>query len=234
MQSRDLLTRDYWFDGHMRPPAVGSPDGTPWRSKSLAAHETIQTANLGLMQLALTAANEAQNACLYFGDVLSMDITKLVSFEVWAQLTANFAAANTMTLGLASARNDTPESVTALAAFKCVGNNNVVVSAHDGTNSQANIATGFTLDATYLKRFMIDLGTGINSVVGGASSGGRVDTRLMMDNGRGNLRRVCPNTRFDLSAYALGVQPFFQVQKTAGVTTGTLSIKRVRIVEKMA
>jgi hypothetical protein len=48
------------------------------------------------------------------------------------------------------------------------------------------------------------------------------------------LRRVAAKTTFDLSAYSAGLQPYFQLQKSAATATGTLSIQAVEFDWKSA
>lgn len=224
--SKRIITLDYFFHGHMRPPVVGSAESGIWRK--LLVNTALVQAKAGLMELELQNNNEAQSACLYMGDELSFFIDKLVTIDVWASLTASFAAANSLFFGMASAQNATLESMTAFAGFKCVGNNNVVVSTDDNVVDLTDKATGMTLGTT-IKRFNIDFGSGINSVVGGLSTGGKSNVIFSMEDDRGNLRRVCETQRFDMSNYSAGFQFLAQCQKTAGTTTGKLSIKQVRI-----
>lgn len=234
--SFETITEDYVFVGKQTPPLAASPDsglGGFVKAITGAAPPTVSGA-AGGMALALTATNEAQNACFYQGDVLAYDIDDLIRVDFWAALTAAFAAANTVSFGLASARNDAPESITALALFKCVGNNNVVVSTDDNVTDLTDKATGDTL-STVLKRFQIDFGSGVHTQAPPALSlGGKANVQFLMDNGRGQLRNVAAGTRFDMSGYSSGLQLFAQIQKTAGVTTGTLTIPRIRVTRRIA
>lgn len=227
--SSEVIIDDFTFVGHMRPPLIGSPDSGVWRRAITgAAPPTVQTADLGLMNLALTNANEVQNACLYMGDVLSYDIDDLIQVDFWVALTAAFAAANTFSFGLASSRSDTVESMNVLALFKCLGNNNLLLSTDDNVVDTSDIATGETLSTT-IKRFVMDFGSGLNTVAAGLSTGGKSNVKFLADNGRGQLRNLAPNQRFDMSNYGGGVQLFAQIQKTVGASTGTGSIQRIRV-----
>ena len=48
-------------------------------------------------------------------------------------------------------------------------------------------------------------------------------------NARGQLRRVSSGTRFDMSAYTAGLQPYFQIQKTSDSNVDALTILQVSI-----
>jgi hypothetical protein len=226
---RTVLCDDFRFNGLIKPAATASVVDGPWAKAdtSAAGSPTVQTNN-GFMELALDATNEAQNLCLYFGDQLPYDIDDLVQVDIWAKITASLPAAVSAAFGLASARNDAIDSIAAQALFRLIGDNNLLVESDDGTTDKDDIATGLTLAAT-LRRFTISFKEGINSVVGGLSTGGKSNVIFSAENSAGLLRRVAPATRFDMSAYSSGLQPYFQIQKTAAASLGTLSIKRVRI-----
>lgn len=216
MSNRAVITTPYDFLGHQRPPVVGSPDGTPWRKKLTGAGPPTVGSNGGFMDLALEATNEAQVACLYFGNDLSFDIDNLLAIRFWAKVTASLNAACSLAMGLAVAQNDTIGSIAQCLLFRAIGNNNIVIDTKDGTHTNAQIATGQTLVAT-TKKFEINFAKGLS------------DVRFFMDNADGNLRQVAPKTTFDLSAYAAGLQPYFQMQKSAATAVGTASIQRVEI-----
>ncbi len=217
MSNKAVITTVYEFLGHQRPPVVASPDGTPWRRKTTqtGGAPTVQ-ANAGFLDLALDNTNEVQVAKLYFGNDLSFDIDSLIKVRFWAKITASLNAAVSAALGLAIGENDTIGAIADVLLFRLIGNNNVVIDTKDGTNTQAQIATGQTLAAT-VKRFEIDFSQGL------------ADVRFLMDTADGALRRVAGKTTFNLSAYSAGLQPYFQIQKSANAATGTLSIQRVEI-----
>ena len=230
---QEVLIDDFVFVGHATPPLVASPDSGPWRRAIVGAAPPTVAGAAGGMALSLTATNEAQNACLYMGDVLNYDIDDLIQADFWVQLTAAFAAANTLSFGLASARNNDPEAIAAAALFKCVGNNNVVISTDDAVIDKCDQATGETLVAT-MKRFTIDFGSGVQTLAAPSlSKGGKANVQFLCDNGRGQLRNLARNVLFDMSNYTGGLQPFAQIQKTAGVTTGAATIARIRIKRRL-
>jgi hypothetical protein len=225
------LTRriEHDFYGAHKPPAVASRLGI-WCSKITGAGGTVQASNLGSLDLAFDNQNEVANCCLYFGDILAFDVAALIRFEFLAKLTAANNAAVTGFMGLGNARNDAIASITQRVGFT-IAANAINGNAVDGTNSQTGKSTGFSLVAVY-RRFAIDFSIGnLTQSPPSLSKGGLADVRLFMSNDKGALQQVCPTTRFDISAIAAGngLQPIFQLQKTSGVFTGTLSIKSVSV-----
>jgi hypothetical protein len=227
--SKDVLYLDYKFMGKHRPVTDGASANGPFvKTITGAAPPTVQSNN-GRMELALTATNEVQNACLSWGDELGLSIDKIISVDFWAALTASLPAAVTASFGLASARNDAPTSITNRLLWQCAGDNNVKVLASDGTNTLAATAVGHTLSTT-LRRFTMDFGSGVLTQAPPAlSKGGKASIKLAMENSQGLSRAVLPNTLVNLSAYSGGLQPFVQLQKTAGTAVATLSIERILI-----
>lgn len=227
--SKDVLYLDYQFKGKFRPAANGGTVNGPFVTTITGAAPPTVASNAGNLDFTLTAANEAQNVCAYWGDELGLLIDKLISVDFWVKLTASLPAAVTASFGLASARNDAPASITNRLLWQCVGDNNVKVMASDGTNTLAPIAVGHTLSTT-IRQFTMDFGSGVLTQAPPAQSkGGKASVELAMENSQGLLRPVLPNTLVNLSAYSGGLQPFMQLQKTAGTAVAVMSVERIRI-----
>jgi hypothetical protein len=175
----------------------------------------------GEATLAFDSQNEAQNVCLYQSDVLNYDIDLIQSIEFSVKTVASLDSATSVAFGLASARNDAIDSITAHASFRLIGSNSVVVESDDGVTDKDDIATGQTLVATY-KRFVIDF------------TGGKSAVKFYMDNGNGGLTRVAASTVFNMSGYTAGLQPYVQLEKTADTNTDSVTIDYVHIVSKRA
>lgn len=228
--------RQYFhFPGNMRPAAVASPDGCTWNKKvTAAAGSPTVLANAGTLELAFDNTNEVQNLCLYFGDVLTYDIDDLIAMEFLARVTASLDSTITAVMGLASARHDTPDSVAANAWFRLQGSNTLLCESDDGTTDLDDKATGLTLSTTF-RRFRIDFAEGlVTKGPPSTSVGGKGSVVFSAEDSNGCLRRVAQNTQFDMSAYSSGLQPLFQIQKTAGTVTGTLGIREVMIEHRIA
>lgn len=230
--SLEILEDDFRFNGIVAPPVAASVLEGPWASKitKTAGSPTCSSAAGGGMALTLDATAEIQNVCLYMGDVLSYPIAQIVQVEFWASLTASLNAAITASFGLASARNDTPTSISDYCLFQCVGNNNLVISSTDGTNTQSAVATGQTVAASPWQKFVMEFKTGINTVSGGLSTGGKSNIWLSAEgNAQGVLRRVASGTLFSMAADTGNLQLFAQIQKTAVAAGATLTIQRAKI-----
>lgn len=226
---REILVDDFRFPGKVSPAATASVVDGPWaKTDTSSSGSPTMTTNGGLMELALDSTNEVQNLCLSFGDVLSYDIDDLIQADFWVKITASLNAVISAAWGLAGARNDAIDSIAQAALFRVIGNNTVVAESDDGTTDKDDVATGMTLSTT-IRRCSISFKEGIRTNAGALSTGGKSNVIFSMENSQGLLRRVAAGTIFDMSAYAGGLQPYFQLQKTANAAVGTLSIHRVRI-----
>lgn len=217
----------YHFRGVDSPPASTSPAGFHWVKKITAAggSPTVKSASGGAMELTLDNTNEAQNLCLYMGDVLPFDIDDLIRVEILAAATASLDSTVTAVFGVASARNDDPDAIAEAALFKLAGSNSVVCESDDGTNNNDDKATSESLSTTF-RRFVIDFSSGVQTrTPPSLSLGGKGNVGFYMENSNGYLRRVAKNTLFDMSNYGGNLQLLAQIQKTAGTVTGALKIK---------
>lgn len=167
----------------------------------------------GQAVLTLAATNEVENVCLFQGDILFLDLAQLKRFE-WLARVSGVDAATTIVMGLGSARNDTPDSVTVNAWFRIEGSvslTNVVAETDDNSSDLDDRATGTTL-ANVWKKFVIDFTNGLS------------DVRFFIDG-----ERVAAATTFSMASVTSGqnVQPIFQIQKASGTATPSLSITGV-------
>jgi hypothetical protein len=226
---KTLICHEYNFVGGMTPTLAGTADGLPFKRRITGAAPPTVTATSAGLQLALTSASQAQVAGLFFNDILSFDIDQLARVEFLASMTASFA--ETVVFGMASAANDTPESITAFSFFKLSANNNLLISTDDNVNDTTDVATGLTM-GTALRRYVMDFGSGISSQVGALSTGGKSNVLFEADNAQGVLRAVARSQRFNMSSYSSGLQPYAQISKASGTNTGTLTIRRLRIWER--
>jgi len=213
----------YSFRGAMTGGAAG---WGPWAiaDTSAAGTPTYTGANLGGFFMANDAQDEVQNICLSFGNVLSYDIDDLIAVEFIAQCSATLNAVCTIVMGVGSARNDDPDAVAANAWFRLEGSNALLVESDDGTNDNDDVATGQTLVNAW-KRFRIEFAEGVFTASPPTLSvGGKGDVRFYVDDGRGRMRRVAANTRFNMENYAVGLQPIIQLQKTGSANIGTVGV----------
>lgn len=221
-----IETEPFRFFGSQTPSA--SADNSPWlKTDTSAAGAPTMLGVADGMELTLASTSEVENLCLSMGDVLNFDIDLLKRVDIWARTSASNAVGADVAFGVASARNDTIESIGEFALFKVIGAaaaaGVVSVSTDDGTNDTNVSDVGQTLAAT-MKRFVIDFASGVKTVSPGPSLGGKANVLFSMDNGDGNLRPVGQTTLFDMSNYSGGLQLFAQLQKTAIDSEATLTI----------
>jgi hypothetical protein len=154
------------------------------------------------LKIDFDATNESQIVTWSWADLLQLDIDDIVEARI--RVIMNQAALTSPTMlafGLASAQNNTIDSITAAALFRVVGadsTTNVVVESDDGTTDKDDIATGKTL-INVAKDFRISFARG------------KSDVRFFIGG-----EPVALGTTFDMSQYASGLQPFLQHQKASG------------------
>jgi hypothetical protein len=165
--------------------------------------------------LTLTSDNQAQILGLHHNDSLTFDIDDLQSVEMRVKIgAATFTSGSILVFGVASARNDTADSVGEHAWFRMEGANSttaVYVESDDAVRDNNDVATGQTLGTAY-KTFLIDF------------TGGKSDVKFYIDG-----VRVAAATTFDLSNYSAGLQPLIQLQKAANTNADAATIDYVKI-----
>jgi hypothetical protein len=195
-------------------PSSADP-ATSWLIVDTSAAGTpTYTRAASVATLTLAATNEVENLCLAHGDSLAFDIDLIQSIEMRCRLTAAFTTGSELVWGLASARNDTTDSVAANAWFKMVGANStslVYVETDDGTRDVDDVSTGQTLGTTF-RKFFIDF------------TGGKSNVKFYIDG-----IQVAASQRFDMSAYSVGLQPLIQLQKAANTNVDAIVVDYVDI-----
>jgi len=197
-------------------PAAADP-ATPWLivDTSAAGAPTFVRA-AGEATLTLAATSEVENVCLAHGDALSFDIDAILNVEMRVKLTAVFTTGSELVFGVASARNDTTDSVAAHAWFKMVGASSataVYVETDDSVRDNDDVATAATLGTTY-KKFVIDFSN-------------KTDVKFYVDGAR-----VAAATTFNMAGYTLGLQPLIQLQKAANTNVNAVVIDYVKIIAR--
>lgn len=230
--------QDYWefFDDFLGAGTFGTAasENDPWVVSDTSAAgtptytrldhgETAGVFRPGVARLLFDSTNEAQNVCLHFGNALAFDIDSVKGWECGFRLVPGGTlkdAATTLAIGLTGDRNDAIDSVANAALFRLASasaSNAVVVESDDGTNNNDDVATGVTLaDDTWYKA-KLDF------------SNGKSDVRFFLGQAGGALGRVASTTTFDMSNYSAGLQPFFQIQKTADTNTDAVEIDYVKV-----
>jgi hypothetical protein len=192
--------------------------GTPWLVDKTGAAPPTFLRSGGNAVLTMTADNQAQIIGLHHGDALSFDIDDIQSVEMRLKIgAATFTSGSILVFGVASARNDTADSVGEHAWFRMEGANSttvVYVESDDAVRDNNDVSTGVTLGTTY-KSFVIDF------------TGGKSDVKFYIDGAR-----VAASTTFDMSNYSGGLQPLIQLQKAANTNADVATIDYVKITAK--
>lgn len=193
-----------------------TPGQNGWTIKDTSSSGTptylCVTEDGGAMKLTLAATSEAEIVTMYQNNVLIWDLANLISVSFIVKVAA-IDAVTTLTIGLASAQDDTDDSVAVNAWFRMEGSASLtalLAETDDGTTDLDDKATGATLAAVY-KKLTIDFSNGL------------ADVRFYIDG-----ERVAAATTFDLSAITAGqnVQPFVQLQKASGTGVPSVSIAK--------
>lgn len=166
-------------------------------------------------KLVHAADAEAENLCLYWGDICGIDITKVKRIVMkLKQLQATKDSTTTIAFGLASARNDAPDSIAVNAMFRLnlgTADNSIFCETDDGTTDLDDKATGKTLSNTF-QTFEINFSRGLS------------DVRFFV-----NGVPVCETVTFSMAAATGGVQPFVQIQKTSDDNTDGVQVRAIHI-----
>ncbi|HWB13336.1 MAG TPA: hypothetical protein VG826_29190 [Pirellulales bacterium] len=221
-----MSRKNFWefaddFLGHrVYSATAGSNVGHSWLIKDTSAAGTPTYASVspsasGEVKLAFDNTAEAQILTLYQNDVLQFDIDDILELTWRVKLGVTTINANTtLVFGIASAENDTMDSVAEAAWFKMDGGNStslVVVETDDNVTNNDDIATGKSLSSSY-KDFVISF------------AAGKKDVKFFIDG-----QPVATSTTFDMSQYTGSFQLYLQVQKGANAETDSVVIDYVEI-----
>jgi hypothetical protein len=195
-----------------------TPGMNGWTVKDTSAAGTptylCATEDGGAMVLTLAATSEAEIVTMFQNDVLPYDLRQIQRVW-WICKVSGVDAVTQIAWGLASAQNDTLDSVSVNAWFRIDGTaslTNVVIETDDNVTDDDDNATGATLGSTY-KKFEIDFGKGLS------------DIRFYIDG------QPVGSQTFSLAGAAAGqnVQPFVQIQKASGTGTPAITIAQFGI-----
>lgn len=208
-----------FHDDFRRAQALTTTPGmNGWTVKDTSAAGTptyLCTSGNGMV-LTLSSTSEAQIVTMYQNDVLQIPLQDIISIE-WAVKVSGIDSVTTLVAGVASAQNDTADSVATNAWFRMEGSASttaLVTETDDGTTDDDDNATGSSLSST-TRRLKVDFRNGLD------------DVRFYVD----GSRRSSANT-FNMEAAAdpTNLQPFLQLQKASGTGTPSVTIRSCTIV----
>jgi hypothetical protein len=217
MAIRDVIRFYDDFIGDKVISATADANGWVKNETKTAGTPTVATVNgepTGSIALTCDNTSEVQAEVLYHGDVLSLNGSNLQTVSFNAKV-ATVGTNSTVILGVASAHNATPTSISHYAWFKLVGSNALTV----GINGNDGVSTGITLGSGYTG-FKIDFNHGLN------------DVRFYVENSTGQLQRVAGSTTFDISSYTGCFQPYMKSGKASSTDTPVLTVDLIDITYK--
>jgi len=189
---------------------------------------------LGGVSLAMTAANEVQEAQLHWGDALILDVGDIYAYMFDFRFTTLPGAASVAVMGLASesepAGSCDEDTIPEHVWFKIEGaasTSAIVAESDDGTTDVDDKATGVSVSANNWHRACFDFKTQVD---------GLADIAMYLTSAHGpsgsrRLRRVATGSTFRLDNYTTnkGLQPYFAILKASGTNTGTLQVANVKV-----
>jgi hypothetical protein len=156
-----MLDEDFIGPGHTTIPTNGSPaTGYPWvqriqHTSGTPTAAVVANSSGGIVQLALDATSEKQEASLYANDQLNWDMTKYATYETRAAASVLPTLLAVQVFGLHSAWIDGPTNAAAYAHFSVGAGGLVSMQTYDGTNT-ISASTGVSLVAGVFHNFRID------------------------------------------------------------------------------
>lgn len=198
-----------------------SSSGTPTYAR-VDLGETTGAFRPGVAKLTFDSTSEVQNICLSFGDKLAFDFDKIKGYECGLRFVEGTGShkdtATTVAWGLTGDRNDAIASITYAALFRLLSSSAVedVSCEIDDNVNDTTAVSSMSLTVSQWAKFSIDFSNKSDvKFFGGLASAG--------------LKRLNPSTTYNMENYHAGMQPFFQLQKTADTTVDSLEIDYVRV-----
>lgn len=177
----------------------------------------FQSAADGVYMMKFHSTSEAEYLATYLGDAVCVSPTKGPIFEARVKLVlagSTLSADDRIVIGLASARNNTLDSIADHVWFRMEGaNNNILAEGDDGTSDNNDNDTGVDYASGTFQVFKIDM-TDLT------------DVKFSIDGNRCALPEA-----IDVSAMAAGdyLQPYIEIQKDAGAEVHEVHIDYISV-----
>jgi hypothetical protein len=190
--------------------------GSDWVKKIVgAAPPTVGGVSNGAggqVACTLTSTSEKQDAALYWGDQLALDVTKNLVIELRAQLSVLPSAAGVQAVfGASSAWIDGPDNASKYLEFGATANGAILIRSQDGT-AQKSIASGITVLTTEWHVYRIEC-TDVT------------DIRYYIDGVQVSANNAVPFAATGSNAI---LQPYMSMYKPSGTGVGTLTVDYFR------
>lgn len=182
----------------------------PWRIKDTSAagaptEAILGDADGGQFEFKFAANDEEEILTLYTNDEQNFDPQKAPIAIFRLKTVAQLLATDTLVFGLASAQNDTEDSVASLAWFRIQGANlNIMVESDNGVTDNDDVDTTYDVVADTFYEFAVD-------------ATNHLDVRFWLKTSvDGEWTDITPaGTTFKVHA-TTGLQPFVQIHKSGG------------------
>lgn len=211
------LFSDDFFGSDVAFPAAASPEsGCKWVKKIVgAAPPTVvglADATGGVVECALTATSEKQNAELYLNDELQFLVTQGLQFEARFRPSVLPTGNAEIVVGVTSAWTDGLDAAT-YSLFATLDGSGEIFCEKDDNASDESATSGVTLTASDWAVLRIDCAN-------------VADVKFYI-----NRQRVATATTFDWAATAANskVQPIFGCYKASGTGVGTVLVDYVKV-----
>ena len=209
LDDRELFFYDE-FDG-------SALNTTKWATVEVGLNTAIahlSAVHGGVLAQILDADNNDEDALMYFGDMLSMDVNKALYLEMRCRCAVLPTLTAEGVWGMAGTHNLDKDTINVGAWFKLDGSGALVVESDDTTNNEDDEATGITMAIATWYVLSIDFKDLAN-------------VKFYVDN-----VRVATQTTFDmtnLTAAEAIMQVYFGLDKTSDVGLGTFYTDYVKV-----
>ena len=212
-----LVFKDDFLGASLVVPAAGAAEsGMPWVKKIVGAAPPtvagVADEAGGVVQCALTADAQKQDAALYFGDQRNFDLTKGLIFEARVKVSVLPTLVAETVIGLIGDWADGPDNITYSVFFTHDGSGEAFCEMDDNATDRST-TSGVTVTAAQTKIYRID-------------ATDPSDVKFYID-GVG----VALGTTFAYAATGANaiLQPYIGLYKASGAGLGTVQVDYVAI-----
>ena len=208
---------DFMGAGHTSIPTTVSA-GSTWCAKLVKTGGNPQVGapvNAGVVQVALDATSEKQDAVLYCFDQRCYSGANGLGYETRLQIPVLPTSGTKCVFGMAAAWADGPDNIAAYLRFAVNGNGLILAESYDGT-TRLSVSTGVTVQTTS-EWHVLRL-----------DASDPTSAKFFID---GNP--VCATTTFPFAATGLAaqMQPYASAYKASGTSVGTFQLDYVQITQ---
>ncbi len=219
--SEDLIV---YFDDFLDPNVSLAAPPVGWAAIDTSSSGTPTLVNAGVnggvVEAKFTSTDQAEAIGINHGDKLQFDIDSLV-MAMFRFRAPTLNALDALIVGMGSAHNDDPDSITAGAWIHCDGTQNVGCESDDGTTDEDDQDSALDLGNDVWAKLVLDL-----------TNKSSVKFYLSVNDPTTALARVQSATTFDIDQYAANLQPMAFITKASGAHQTNFDIDYAGVVAK--